>query len=216
MRIRFGDFVLDPDSRQLLRGDKGVHLPRKAFQLLELLLRHSPRALSKSEIHDALWPRTFVSGSSLARLVAQVRHALGDDSAEPRLLRTVYGHGYAFSGEVAPDAGTTRRGASSCALTWGPREIPLSEGENILGRAPDATVCIDSNRVSRRHARIVVACGRAVVEDLGSKNGTFVRGHRIEAATELLRGDEICVGPALLVFRREGGEGTTTKSDVRS
>ena len=68
---------------------------------------------------------------------------------------------------------------------------------------------LDSPKVSRHHAR-VVALGREVaVEDLGSKNGTFVRGARIESRAILAPGDEIQIGPVKLVFRIDEGLGAT-------
>ena len=74
---------------------------------------------------------------------------------------------------------------------------------------------IDLARVSRHHARIVVEDGRAVLEDLGSTNGTFLRGQPVQAATELADGDEICIGPAVLVFRTSAGNSTTEPGTQR-
>src|SRR5688500_954676 len=99
MRLRFADFSLDAPARELRRGGEVVHVSPKAFDLLVLLTGASPRALSKQEILDAIWPGTFVVDSSLAGVVKELRSALGDDAKEPRFVRTVYGHGYAFSAE---------------------------------------------------------------------------------------------------------------------
>src|SRR5262249_42856587 len=106
------------------------------------------------------------------------------------------------------------RGARSmsdfhCRISWGDREVALREGENILGRDPEAVVWIDLNSVSRRHARIVVARDAATIEDLKSRNGTFVGARRIEATTPLQNGDQIKIGAASLVFRSFHGLGTT-------
>lgn len=60
----------------------------------------------------------------------------------------------------------------------------------VLGRAPECDLPIDSEQVSRRHARIVPREGDALVEDLGSANGTYVNGRRIESA-ELKPGQEL-------------------------
>jgi DNA-binding winged helix-turn-helix (wHTH) protein len=194
--IRIGECVLDSAARRLTRAGQSVHLSPKAFQLLELLLAQRPRAVSKAEMRDALWPATYVAASSLARVVAELRAALGDDARHPRLVRTVHGFGYAFSGEAATELQTPSAppDAFACRLTWGDREILLREGEHVLGRAPTASVWIDSTSVSRSHARIVVAGGRATLEDLGSKNGTFVRGRRITGPTVLAHGDVIRLG----------------------
>jgi DNA-binding winged helix-turn-helix (wHTH) protein len=212
LRIRFGACAFDREARELRRDGAPVPLSPKALGFLQLLLEHRPRALSKAEIHDYLWPATFVAESSLTRLAAELRAALGDDARKPRFVRTVFGFGYAFSGETieeaAPPASRQRTG-SSCRLAWGNREIPLAEGENLLGRVEDATVWIDSPKASRRHARIVVSGGRALLEDLGSRNGTFLRGKRLREPAPLADGDEICVGPVVLIFRSVRATGTT-------
>jgi two-component system response regulator AtoC len=87
--------------------------------------------------------------------------------------------------------------------------LALQPGENLVGRGDEAGVRIDSAKVSRVHARIAVAASSATVEDLGSKNGTFVRGRRIAGPVELTDGDEICLGSVLLVFRRPSAPRST-------
>ena len=84
MQIQFGEWRLDPDARQLFRGNEAVHVSPKAFDLLRLLVEHRPRALSKAELHGAIWPATFVSDASLAQLVSEIRAAIGDAAHEPR------------------------------------------------------------------------------------------------------------------------------------
>lgn len=218
MRVQFGDCTLDTDTRELSRGGTAVHVEPKAYRLLELLLASRPKALSKDELQDELWPKTFVSERSLARLVEVLRECLGDDAKEPRYIRTVHGFGYAFFAEVKPASGPSSRLAGSavhCRIVWGDREIALGEGENILGRDPEAVVWVDLNSVSRRHARIVVAAGTATIEDLESHNGTYLRGERLTAPTKLENGDRIKIGAAHLVFRSFHGLGST-ESEVSS
>jgi len=159
MGVRFGECVLDSDSRQLSVGGKAVHLSPKAFQFLELLLECRPKALSKSEIHERLWPGTFVSEGTLTSLLVEVRSAIGDSARDPQFVRTVHRFGYAFSGT----AEELRGGASPVGgqklnyrLIWGTREIALGPGENLFGRDKAAVVWIDDVLVSRRHARIVI------------------------------------------------------------
>jgi DNA-binding winged helix-turn-helix (wHTH) protein len=190
-------------------------LSPKALQLLELLLSSRPRAVPKSVIHERLWPDTFVSDGSLARLACELRAAIGDDARHPRLVRTVHGYGYAFSGKVAVEADDGVRPPAACQLVWGERRISLLEGENVLGRGSEAAVRIDLGRVSRLHARIVVEGDRARLEDLGSKNGTFLRGARLEGPVELTDGDEIGVGTAILLFRAAPGDSTTETGTAR-
>jgi DNA-binding winged helix-turn-helix (wHTH) protein len=208
--LRFGEFSLDEDRRQVFRGTEPVSLEPKAYQLLTLLVARRPKALSKAQIRDVLWPGTFVSESTLAGLVTIVRSALGDDVHQPRFIRTLRGFGYAFCGTVGDDrALPSAAPPSGCGLLWAGREIPLPEGEHFLGRDENCLVRSRSVRVSRRHAKITVQGTRAVLEDLGSRNGTSVGGRRIEGPLELAAGDTIGVGQEEIVFLGPGGAGST-------
>ena len=203
MRLRFGDCVLDSETRELFVEGERVHLTPKAFQFLELLLENRPRALSKGQIHECLWPGTFVSDGTLTSLLAEVRSAIGDESHEPRYIRTVHRFGYAFSG-AAEEAGgrpAARQPRLVYRLFWGSREIALKEGETVLGRDETATVFLDHKSISRRHARLAIEGDRATLEDLGSKNGTFVSDERVVSTTRLSDGDIIRLGSVSMTFR---------------
>ena len=209
MRVTFGGVLLDTDARQLLRGTEPVALPPKAFDLLVCLIENRPNALSKDVLHERLWPRVFVSETNLAGLVADIRRALGDDPRTPRYVRTVQRFGYAFAGTVAPVAASASRMAPArCWLMRGKRQIPLADGENILGR-DDSAGLLASNSVSRRHARITIEGTTAYLEDLGSKNGTFLKGRSIKRREKLADGDAIALGSVALVFRTPSGDRST-------
>ena len=92
----FGDFVLDLDTHELVRAGTPVSLSPKAFRLLGILVENHPKALSKAELQDGLWPGTFVVEKNLTNLVSEIREALGDDPVRPRFIRTVHRFGYAF------------------------------------------------------------------------------------------------------------------------
>jgi DNA-binding winged helix-turn-helix (wHTH) protein len=205
VRLRFSDFVLDSGTRQLWRGGEERHLGPKAFELLDLLLARRPNVVSKEAIRDRLWPGTFVTGSTLATVVAEVREALLDDPKQPRFLRTVHGVGYAFCGEAteAQTPPTAKRVgvAMTYRLLFEGREVSLHPGENLLGRVDDGVVWIDSPSVSRRHARIQVEGGSVTLEDLGSKNGTWCRGERIATPVPLTDEDEFRLGQVRLRLR---------------
>jgi DNA-binding winged helix-turn-helix (wHTH) protein len=210
--LAFADCVLDRDTHQLWRAGALVHLPPKVYQLLEVLVAARPRVITKHELDELLWPRTYVARSSLGRLVTELREAIGDDAHEPRLIRTVHAVGYAFCAKVTP-AGTTAD-RICVSLRRGDRVIGLGEGEHIVGRTPDCQLMIDAPGVSRSHARIVIAGASATIAELASKNGTWVNRQRISAATQLRTADEITVGTVALIVHI-GGDEVTTQTVVR-
>ena len=157
MRVEFGEFVFDSDRRQLLRRREPVHLSRKAFDALGILLERRPDAVTKEELHARLWPGTFVSDANLSVVVAEVRKALGDEPQSPRFIRTVHRIGYAFTaGGDEPDVGSAGRHGPEAWLVWNERVLPLSRGEQVIGRDPSCAIWLDGTGVSRRHARIDV------------------------------------------------------------
>jgi DNA-binding winged helix-turn-helix (wHTH) protein len=215
MRLTFGDFVLDRGTRQLRRGDEERRLGPKAFELLQLLLDRRPNVVPRERIRDRLWPGTFVSESTLATVVTELRAALDDDPRQPRFVRTVHGVGFAFCGP-ATESGARPRGASAPTayrLVFADREIALRPGENLLGRVEEGVVWLESSTVSRRHARIRVEGGEVVLEDLQSKNGTFVGGRRISAPTPLVDGDVFRLGRVTVKLRVVQADEPTRSDD---
>ena len=222
MRLAFEDCILDSGTREVFRDGKLASLSPKAFRLLEILAERRPNAVSKQELLGLLWPDTFVSDANLPNLVLELRVALGDDARAQRILRTVPRFGYAFAAatKAVPEKALPRgRTPFACRLVWGHREIALDPGENLIGRDRDSVVWIDDASVSRRHARISVDDTGATVEDLGSKNGTLVRGRRIEKPVRLEDKDAIRIGPASLtfhLFKRTGSTATTVEKRGRT
>jgi DNA-binding winged helix-turn-helix (wHTH) protein len=209
MHVLFADCELDTSARQLFRQSRAVHLSPKAFELLKTLVEERPRAISKQELLERVWPGVFVSDASLARAVSEIRDAIGDHSRSDGFLQTVHGFGYRFAtpgGAAAPEPESAR---ASCWLIGRDIEFRVTDGDHVIGREPGVSIRLDSPKVSRHHAR-VTASGRAVsIEDLGSKNGTFVRGERIDSPQVLASGDEVQIGPVKLIFRVDEGMGIT-------
>jgi DNA-binding winged helix-turn-helix (wHTH) protein len=209
MRVAFGPFVFDSDRRELLEGERPVHLAPKAFRLLELLIAGSPRAIAKRELIEGIWPDTFVEESNLAGLVNEVRQALGERSRRDGCIRTVHGFGYAFTAHPV-SAGPAPRPVA--AVVFRGEELRLREGANVVGRDPANGVPIDDRTVSRRHARITLSAGSATIEDLGSKNGTFVDGQKLDAPAPLADGQTVILGDARLQYRSGSGSTTVTRA----
>jgi DNA-binding winged helix-turn-helix (wHTH) protein len=209
-RVSFDPFTLDAETRLLLRGphQQPVHLSPKAYELLCVLVDARPRAIAKSELHERLWPSTFVSEATLASLVAELREALGERGREARFIRTVHGFGYAFSG-LAREDGSPDPGRVANWIIYNGREKSLDEGEHVLGRDADVAVPLSSSTVSRHHARITINGRIATLEDLGSKNGTYLRGQAVTSPMPLADGDQIRIGAFELTFRTLAAPGST-------
>jgi DNA-binding winged helix-turn-helix (wHTH) protein len=199
VKVRFGGVVLDDESRQLWRNGTPVHLSLKAFELLSLLLHNRPAAVSKSDIQEHLWPSTFVTEGNIASLIAKIREAIGDTGDASHIIRTVHGFGYAFDADVNEEAATVRAHEARCVLVGETGEYPLGHGVNLIGRDQQAAVRLDFTTVSRQHARILVTDDGAWLEDLQSKNGTYVRDTKVCSAVMLSDGDRIRVGSSVLL-----------------
>jgi DNA-binding winged helix-turn-helix (wHTH) protein len=214
VKIRFGPFTLDLDTRQLTQENREIHLAPKAFELLTMLVLDRPKVLSKAVLQDRLWPGTFVAEANLSNLVAEIREALGDDAHAPQFIRTSHGFGYAFCGDAAtlPAFHDSGRDRPSCWIEWDQRRFPLAVGEHVIGRDPDVEVRLDSSTVSRRHARIVVTAEGAALEDFGSKNGTFCGDARVAAPVQLTDGDVIRIGSLVVTFHVRSPMSTDTQA----
>lgn len=188
--FRFGEFRFDCASRLLLRNGEEQHLSPKAQLLLRMLILNRPKAVSREEIYDALWPSTFVCETNMAGIVSELRHALGDDARTSQYIRTVHGFGYAFAGDVA--TGISELIPVAMLSCEGQRHV-LYEGENTVGRSQDCRVVLAAATVSRLHATIIISGRMISVEDRGSTNGTFLNGKKIRR-TVVQRQDTIAFG----------------------
>jgi DNA-binding winged helix-turn-helix (wHTH) protein len=202
VRYRFANFLVDAATRQLFGDGDERHLSPKAFDLLLMLIEERARAMSKAELQERLWPATFVGETNLATLVAEIRRTLEDSAQESQYVRTVHRFGYRFVADVAEAvASPAAKAEAPMYLSLGERRFFLGVGTFVIGRAPDVAIHIDAGGVSRQHARILVHGREAQIEDLGSKNGTFVDGQPVSAPRILNDGNEVRVGPVALTFR---------------
>ena len=207
----FDRFAFDSERRELLDGTAPVHLGPQAFRLLEVLIANHPRAISKQELYESIWQGTFVDESNLAGLINELRAALGDAARQPRFIRTVHGFGYAFCGELKGESAPQPAGS----VVFRGREFPLRAGANILGRDPNAAVMIDDETVSRKHAVITIREDAATLEDLDSKNGTYIDSEKLSGSAQIQDGQTFVLGDASIVFRRTAGSSTVTSSRLK-
>lgn len=207
--LRFSDFTLDVGARLLFRDGRELHLSPKAFDLLTTLIAQRPAVVDKATLRDRLWPGTNVVDANLNNLASEIRSVLGDDAQEPSFVRTAHGVGYAFCAvvtDVQEAAGSEPGSRQPRAwLSWNERLFALDEPAMTVGRDPACPIWIDVPGVSRRHVEIrrdaTAGALSAIVEDLGSTNGTFVNGRRLRGPVTVTDGHSIQIGEATLIFR---------------
>lgn len=211
--FHIGDWLVEPSLNRVSRGDVSHHLAFKVMEALVFLAENAGVMVPKQRIIDAVWRKEFITENTLTQAITDLRRVFDDDARNPRFIETITKRGYRLIGPVeflcTPQATDSAR--LPCGVVIGGNEILLAVGENLIGRTREAVVRIDSDEVSRRHARVIVSSHEATLEDLGSKNGTYLWGERIETPVPLADGDEITIGTVELTFRRLESS-TTTKT----
>jgi DNA-binding winged helix-turn-helix (wHTH) protein len=208
--FRLGDWLVDPASCSLTRNDEHRTLEPRIMELLELLVSREGRVVSKTEILESVWSGRFVVESVLTRAVSLIRRALGDNARSPVFIETIPRRGYRV---IAPVRRLEPPATSSSAPTWALQSdtgsITLRQGETVIGRGEEADLVIDSVDVSRRHATVTVKGETAVVEDLGSKNGTLLNGRPVTGPAALGHLDVVELSSVRLIVRKRSSSADT-------
>lgn len=203
-RFKVGAWTVDPSRLVVEKNGSEFRVRPKVMDVLVALAERPGEVLSKRQLLDTVWSDVTVGDASLTVAVRELRTTLGDDREAPSYIETIRGRGYRLVAPVAlsPHGGAAVATAGSQFWLIGEDlEFVLNEGENLVGRAPDADVHIEMPKVSRRHARITVSGDTATVEDLGSKNGTFIGDAPIDGPTPLRHGNELRLGNLAAVLR---------------
>jgi DNA-binding winged helix-turn-helix (wHTH) protein len=206
--------VIDVGAHLIRRDGTDVHLAPKAFELLLVLVRNRPNVVPHGDLHAALWPGVYVSETSLAALVTQLRKAIGDTSGDGRVIRTVHRVGYAFIGDALVSGDPPAADTIVWRLIWRGQSIEVAAGQSVIGRDRGCAVCIDADSVSRHHARLDVTGHHASIEDLGSKNGTWVAGERIVGIAPLADGASFRLGSETVRLEIAPGSASTKTAVV--
>jgi DNA-binding winged helix-turn-helix (wHTH) protein len=209
--FRFGDFELDVAAFTLRLKGIPVRLEKIPMEVLVLLVEHAGTLVRRDSIHAALWGSDVYldRDAAINTAMRKIRKALGEDVGRPRFVETVVGKGYRFVGQIVRATVDRQRQVAVYRLTRGTDAFALQDGENLIGRDPDVHVFLDHPSVSRRHARISIAAGEVVLEDLNSRNGTWINGRRITSPTEVHDGTVIGVGPITLTVVSQSSVAST-------
>lgn len=167
----FGSFRLMPEQRQLLDGDgRAVTLRGKAFDLLQYLIEHRGRVVTKTELLETLWPGSVVEENNLNQAASALRQALGDDAKTPKFVATIKGRGYQFVAEVSADseAGDAPDAAISESSSRRSKILATVLAIFVLGVA--ALVYLDVEHAQE-------SAGAAVIENFATATTRMVTDH---------------------------------------
>jgi DNA-binding winged helix-turn-helix (wHTH) protein len=190
--LELGGWRVHPSLNRLTRDGVTIRIEPKLMDVLLLLARHAGQVVSKDDIADAVWPRTFLSESVITRAIAGLRRALEDDVRAPRFIETIAKRGYRllmpavvvtaqepfdrapvpFSSSSSLPKPTLDRSAPSASALPGASARPSSpyvvgqwvRGERFYGRGPEIAEILD-----------------------GPRNGVWVLGARAVGKTSLLK-----------------------------
>lgn len=144
-RYRFGEFELDPASRELWRAGERLSLPLKSLECLAYLVAHRERAVGRDELISAVWGRADVSDTVVAQTMRRARKALDDAGDRQTIIRTVSGFGYRWVAPVevlepvAPRAAEPAQEPATEAPAAAPPQEPAPSSEPAPADAPIAT-----------------------------------------------------------------------------
>jgi DNA-binding winged helix-turn-helix (wHTH) protein len=200
-----GHWRVDAALNSITGPVETVHLEPKVMDVLVCLADHASDVVSKEVLLRSVWPDTCVTDDVLTHAIFELRRVFGDQARRPGVIQTIPKRGYRLIAPVVLDpdrtAASSTKEATICTLTWNEGCVTLGEGTYLLGREESLPIRVPFHSVSRRHARIVVGGGAVTVEDLASKNGTFLRDKRLAAPTLLRNGDTLITGTVRIRVR---------------
>jgi DNA-binding winged helix-turn-helix (wHTH) protein/Flp pilus assembly protein TadD len=165
----FDDFVMDTDRRELRAGCAAIDVEPQVFDLLEYLIRHRDRVVSRDELIESIWGGRIVSESALSTRINAVRSAIGDSGTQQRLIKTLPRRGVRFVGEARQEAKTphevpaaTLDNGEAIEISKTGHGLPVAV-ENHIAALPTATAAPASRRyfIPRLSAAGIAAIGVA-------------------------------------------------------
>jgi DNA-binding winged helix-turn-helix (wHTH) protein/TolB-like protein/tetratricopeptide (TPR) repeat protein len=132
-RFHYENVTVDPQNFSVTRDGQQVVLTPRAFDVLLVLVKNAGRIVEKQEIFESVWKDTFVTDNALAKIVKELRAALGDVADNPHLIETVPKRGYRFIANVTRDMDSA---TSQPAQQFGrhPVEAPVPAHKVLVNR----------------------------------------------------------------------------------
>lgn len=166
MSYLFNDYVLDPDRRELRCGDTPIAIEPQVFDLLQYLIHHRDRVVSRDELIESIWGGRLVSESALSTRINAVRTAIGDSGTQQRLIKTLPRRGIRFVGEVREEQPAREEAPATAAVESRALEIveAAHADEPVADSPAQSLIATSPARPAPRIAsRITVAAAISLV-----------------------------------------------------
>jgi predicted ATPase/DNA-binding winged helix-turn-helix (wHTH) protein len=136
-QLIFGPFRFDESNECLWRGSQAIPLRPKAFAVLKYLISHKGVLVTKQQLLNDVWPKTYVSEAVLKDCIRQLRHALNDDAKSPQFIETSHRRGYRFIAsltETKPAPGPTETVVAPPVIQYTESPSKLLGRDNALAQ----------------------------------------------------------------------------------
>jgi len=173
-RYCFSEFVVSPRRRVLVRQGRELPLIPRYFDLLVFLIEHRHEAVHRRDIFERVWSDVIVSDSALTQAIRTLRRALGDDSREPRFIRTVSRHGYrfVFAEVIEEDDEGAWPSSNHAAPLPAPSDAGADAFEPLLGRLTRIAHNAGEEEEQREAAELLHTLGTSeTLNRLGTRHG---------------------------------------------
>ena len=175
-RYRFSDFVVSQRRRLVIRDGRELPLIPRYFDLLVFLIERRHEAVHRRDIFDRVWSDVIVSDSALSQAIRTLRRTLGDDSREPRFIRTVSRHGYRFVfPEVIEEEDESPRPSEHAGVPTAPPPTAVADAdayEPLLERLTSTAQSSSQEEDQREAAELLHTLGTSeALRRLGTRPG---------------------------------------------
>ena len=185
-----GNWLVEPSLCRVSRAGRTVHLRPKLIDLLEFLASNQGRMVGKDEILERVWHGEFVVESVLGRSIADLRHALGDDAASPRVIETIPKRGYRLIAPVREAGGPSVPPAPSIAVLPFSNLTPETGQQyfcdGLTEEITSALAAVPGLRVTARTSAFVFRDGVTDVREVGRRLGV---SHVLEGSVRRADGE---------------------------
>ncbi|GAB3371858.1 hypothetical protein GCM10027431_21390 [Lysobacter rhizosphaerae] len=215
-RYLFGEFELNPASRELLRNGELVALRPRALECLVYLIEHRDRAVGRDELIAAVWGRVDASDTVVAQTMLRARKALDDTGNQQVMIRTLPRFGYRWVAPIREVAIPSHADVAATADAGGYGAVAVLPSVSAQYVEADGETDTDADTLDVDESLEVgppETIGADVEEAMDRSPASGKRRHLLRVGLPLLIALVVAVGLGFLVYSRHRGESPTQAAD---